>query len=198
MSDDGSALLVLGVLPSHDTRIAKTARARRDAARSSWLQHSAGILTKFVLSKAIESDERTDDIVVLSTNRSRCVCIALMQAWFAHATSTWPTAKFFGKTEDDIFLRADALAWELRRLPAAVPLWYGLFLWSSAGCWGGQFEDDPTFSAKTRTQLLRKEHKCPPAARPLAPSASHELDVRSAPLARSLARCAAPGEWLGR
>ena len=32
----------------------------------------------------------------------------------------------------------------------------------------------------------------------LAPSASHELDVRSAPLARSLARCAAPGEWLGR
>ena len=198
MANDESALLVLGVLPSHDSRIAKTARARRDAARASWLQNSAGVLTKFVLTKASQSDERTDDIVVLSTNRSRCVCIALVQAWFAHATSVWPTAKYFGKTEDDIFLRADALAWELRRLPAAAPLWYGLFLWSSAGCWGGQFEDDPTFSAKARAQLLRKEQKCPPAARPLAPSASHELDVRSAPLARSLARCAAPGEWLVR
>ena len=61
MANDDNALLVLGVLPSHDTRIAKTARARRDAARSSWLQNSADILTKFVLLHGTQPDERSVD-----------------------------------------------------------------------------------------------------------------------------------------
>ena len=87
-----------------------------------------------------------------------CWCAALLDAFFRHALSSWPTAAYIGKTEDDIFVALPALVWELDRLPAQQRLWWGLMAWTGSvdadeankrqGCWGGGFEDDPVLSDK--------------------------------------------------
>ena len=60
--------------------------------------------------------------------------------------------------------------------------------------WGGGFEDDPVLHAEGKT--LAKERGCPPGATPIAPSPTHEIDVRSSSLARVLAACDYPARWL--
>eukprot|EP00966_Prymnesium_polylepis_P078093 1810326-Prymnesium_polylepis.1 len=118
--------------------------------------------------------------------------------WFAHALAAWPAARFYGKTEDDIYVHLGLLQFELARLAAPL-LWLGLFQWSGngeagerAGCWGGAFEDDPLLGAKISQQLLGRESKCPNGAAPLTPAPSRELDVRSAGLAQTTAACSYP------
>ena len=60
----------------------------------------------------------------------------------------------------------------------------------TAGCWGGGFEEDVALEEKTTTKLLAAESKCVSRG-VLAPSPTHELDVRGRGLAVALAarRC---------
>ena len=151
--------------------------------------------------------EKHGDLVPLPTpSGSSCACHELTQRWFLHAVGHWATARFFGKVEDDVFVQLPALVWELARLPGGgvTPLWWGLFTWTgnggathpNVGCWGGQFEDDPRLSAKISRQLLGREHSCQDGASPLAPAPTHEIDIRSSHLARSVASCSYPAAWL--
>ena len=134
-----------------------------------------------------------------------CRCHELVHAWFAHAVESWPNARFVAKTEDDIFISLPALRFELARLPHADGLlWWGLMAWTGNGdldhlrdgCWGGQFEDDPTLSAKAVHATLSKERGCPVGARPMAPAPTHEIEVRGISLAHSIAACDFPRRWL--
>ena len=165
MASRDSPLLVLGVLPSEKQHVNWSSEVAR-AARSTWQTLPApSVLLRFVLRDEGEvSDERAGDIVrVPLPPRSTCLCAELTHAWFVHALRTWPTAKWYGKTEDHIYVQTTVLQWELERLPHAQPVWLGLFFYSSvggvrrpdAGCWGGQFEDDATASDQTTQQLVR-------------------------------------------
>jgi hypothetical protein len=146
------------------------------------------------------------DMVALKTpTGSACSCAELTHAWFTHARSRWPHARFVGKTEDDILVSLPAVLWELRRLPTdGRPIWWGLMVWTGngdvdhlrVGCWGGSFEDNPTVSAKGLRQTLGKERECPDGAKPLAPAPTHEIDIRSAALVREVSLCSYPNEWL--
>ena len=166
MASRDSPLLVLGVLPSEKQHVNWSSEVARAAARATWQTLPApSVLLRFVLRDEGEvSDERAGDIVrVPLPPRSTCVCAELTHAWFVHALRTWPTAKWYGKTEDHIYVQTSVLQWELERLPHAQPVWLGLFFYSSvggarhpdAGCWGGQFEDDATVSRKITQQLVR-------------------------------------------
>ena len=151
-----------------------------------------------------EASAHTSDLVLLPSapSGSSCACAELIHAWFAHALATWPAARYYGKTEDDVLIALPALLWELARLPFDRKLWWGLMAWTGngntdhprIGCWAGGFEDDPMHRSPSKT--LAKERGCPEGATPIAPSPTHELDVRSAPLARDMAACAYPAQWL--
>lgn len=149
--------------------------------------------------------EHGDDVVSLATpDGSACGCAELLRAWFAHALVHWPAAHFIGKTEDDVTISLHALRFELTRLAADRMLWWGLMAWTGngdiehprVGCWGGGFEDDPVLSAKGIKNTLAKERACPDGARPIAPSPTHEVDIRSVPLARAMSECTYPRRWL--
>jgi hypothetical protein len=159
--------------------------------------------------QAIEREQRVhgNDLALLDMpHGSLCSCSELVHAWFTFALERWPAARFFAKTEDDIFIALPRLFFDLLRLPAHLPLWYGLFVWTGStydtaatkpvGCWGGAFEDNPAMTGKGMRATLGKERGCPDGARPLAPAPTHELDLRSRPLAQALARCSYPGAWL--
>lgn len=208
-------LLVLGVLPSEDVNwSSRVASERRAAARETWLTLAAPkVLTRFALPDHVpprrrgEVEPDASDVVRLPLPpRSTCMCAELTHAWFSHALQAWPAAKWIGKTEDHVYVQTITLQWELERLPHANPLWLGLFYYASVGdastprtgCWGGQFEDDATASPKTQTALQGKESKCDKAGVPLVPSPSHELDLRTVPLARAIASCEYATEWLDR
>ena len=151
-----------------------------------------------------EAASGSNDLVHLrDTSQSVCTCAELTRAWFVHALSTWPHAKFYGKTEDDVLISLPALHWELLRLPGdRRHVWWGLMAWTGnggiehqrVGCWGGGFEDDPALDAEAKT--LAKERACPLGAAPIAPSPTHEIDVRSSSLALAFAGCEYPRQWL--
>ena len=224
-----SPLLALGILVSESSQDDwHVGVANRRAARRTWLQSPLprNFVYQFAIPAeeaaqrktlrrrlaepqrhhALEREKRGGDLVLLQVPGARtCSCAALVSAWFAHAMQRWPTAVYFGKTEDDILIALPPLLFELARLPAARPLWWGLMVWTGsmaidatkpAGCWGGAFEDDPMLTAKGVRQTLAKERGCPTAAQPLSPAPTHEADIRSAPLARLLDQCAYPGQWL--
>ena len=144
--------------------------------------------------------------VVDMPHNSLCGCSELVHAWFDHALERWPAARYYAKTEDDIYIALPRLSFDLARLPARLPLWYGLFVWTGAtydtaatkavGCWGGAFEDNPRMTAKGMRATLGKERGCPEGARPLAPAPTHELDLRSRALARALSQCSYVSQWL--
>ena len=155
-----------------------------------------------------ESANHGDVVTLPMPIGSTCTCAELTHAWFAHATATWPEARYYAKSEDDVYVQLPALAFELVRLPVrrvvADMLWWGLFAWTgngdvgfpNVGCWGGQFEDDPLFTPKGVRGLLAKERACPAGAQPLSPAPTHEIDVRSTALAHALARCTYATLWL--
>ena len=95
-----------------------------------------------------EQSKHRDLVPLHFRPRSACRCAESTHAWFSHALQPWPAARFFGETEDHVYVQTHMLQWELQRLPASAgSLWFGLFLWSSigddahprTGCWGGQF-----------------------------------------------------------
>ena len=208
-------LLVLGILPSdYSGKSGKSSKAHghQTAARKTWLANiPADVTIRFVLPE--ETPPRRlllaraggDDLITLKTDTSfSCTCAESTRAWFAHALATWPSARFIGKAEDDIMVSLPALRFELSRLDASKPIWWGLMAWTGngdeehprTGCWGGGFEDDPILSEKGIRGTLNKERSCPEGARPIAPSPTHEIDIRSAPLARSISACDYPTKWL--
>ena len=196
--------LILGVLPSDKTlEDPSFGQAARTAARRTWV-HAAprAVTVRFVVMPS-ESDSAFGDTVTLPPSNTSCKCALTVQRWFEHAVAVWPTAEWYGKTEDDIYVQSSVLHWELVRLPRDPMLWYGLMAWTGngdaqhpdTGCWGGQFEDDVTMSSKISQQLLGKERACPQSI-VMAPSPMHQLDVRGHGLATALAVCSYPHEWL--
>ena len=212
-------------------RAAATALANLRGAQRTWLSPAMAahgdIVCRFVRAAAVEEEEGGKAVqrrrrrrlalpttvdpaaphvaLQLPSRASSCGCASLTHAWFAHALTAWPGARFVGKTEDDIMISLPALNFELSRLLGSDrPLWYGLMAWTGngdigqprVGCWGGGFEDDPVLSAKGVRVTLGKERACPDGARPIAPAPMHEIDVRSASLAKSLAGCEYPRRWL--
>ena len=217
--------LVLGVLPSYKTFADPLfGHEARSAARRTWASASLRSVTlRFVVTPKMRRQlaqlqrrrslhqqesvgEPADTIVLPAANTSSCKCAATMHRWFAYALAAWPRAEWLGKTEDDVYVQLRALHWELTRLPHDPLVWYGLMAWTgngdaghprvgTAGCWGGGFEDDVTLEEKTTTKLLAAESKCVSRG-VLAPSPTHELDVRGRGLAVALAACTYPQEWL--
>ena len=115
-----SPLLVLGVLPSEKQHVNWSSEVARAAARATWQTLPApSVLLRFVLRDEGEvSDERAGDIVrVPLPPRSTCVCAELTHAWFVHALRTWPTAKWYGKTEDHIYVQTSVSSSRLTRRP---------------------------------------------------------------------------------
>ena len=117
----GSPLLVLGVLPSEKQHVNWSSEVARAAARATWQTLPApSVLLRFVLrDEGVEViDERAGDIVrVPLPPRSTCLCAELTHAWFVHALRTWPTAKWYGKTEDHVYVQTSVLQWELEPNP---------------------------------------------------------------------------------
>ncbi|KAL1522835.1 hypothetical protein AB1Y20_017804 [Prymnesium parvum] len=210
--------LVLGVLPSEKPRPLEweAHAARRASARASWLSlRPAAVLVRFVVERTVPHTKLRHEALLLERRRhadvvaltaegdvSGCLQAELLRLWFAHALEAWPHARYYGKTEDDIYVQLRLLHFDLARLSSPL-LWLGLFQWSGnsdaqarAGCWGGAFEDDVRFGAKVVQQLLMREHKCPSAATPITPAPSRELDVRSRALAVQGRACAYASAWL--
>jgi hypothetical protein len=129
-------LLALGVLPSSTSaRHLHDAAARRDAIRTTWLAAPLpSVITRFVLLESDDSDQHAGphgvrrkargrklaethaDVLRLPANTSACGCAELVHAWFSTALARWPNSRFYGKTDDDIYVRLPLLSWELRRL----------------------------------------------------------------------------------
>ncbi|KAL3930434.1 MAG: hypothetical protein SGPRY_001539, partial [Prymnesium sp.] len=201
-------LLALGVLPSERPRphVWELHFRRRAAARATWLTlRPRDVVVRFVVEhphpsasserrEALLSEEREhDDIASFRTdrgNRSTCLQGELVRWWFIHALTAHPGFRYYGKSEDDIYVHLGLLRFDLARL-AAPRLWLGLFQWSgngkgeagvSVGCFGGAFEDDPSFSPKREEKLLGQERR--------------ELDVRSSELVSICNTCSYPSEWL--
>ena len=215
-------LLVLGILPSDATvRGGRQAAQRiRHGAMQTWLQHATSdIVARFVYAApsadsgkrwrrrrlALPSASPSEQSVTLQTpNDSVCSCAELTLQWFAHALEVWPSARFYGKTEDDVMISLPALRFEVSRLAPDGRLWWGLMAWTGngdvdhprVGCWAGGFEDDPVLTPKGVRGTLGKERACPDGARPVAPSPTHEIDIRSGALARDMASCTYPRAWL--
>ncbi len=156
-----------------------------------------------------EASHHGDVLGLQTSSVSDCACLELLHAWYKHALDAWPKARFYGKTEDDVLINLPAMRFELvrlARLASVRPLWYGLMAWTGngdtehlgVGCWGGMFEDDPTLSPKAVRGTLSKEHGCANGAKPIVPAPTHEIDIRSASLARLLAAssCEYPRRWL--
>ena len=216
----GPPLLALGILPSkYHANHAADAMSHRRAARRTWLASPpAGVVWRFVLAPVAARrrqrrrlESTSDDVIELPTPlRSSCGCAELVHAWFSHALAHWPGVAYLGKTEDDIMVSLPAVLFDVRRLAsvnsAHAAVWYGLMAWTGnggvshprVGCWAGMFEDDPTLSAKGVRGTLGKERQCPDGARPVAPAPTHEIDIRSASLARLMVteQCAYPTAWL--
>lgn len=223
--------LVVGVLPAErpPQREWRVHADRRAAARKTWVAHAlaeADTTVRFVYEVApphgppgrrrmlslasVQSEldseaERHHDMLglTLGRNSSACVLAELTHAWFAHALRAWPSARYYAKTEDDVYVQVGLLRFDLARLSAPL-VWAGLFAWTGsgdeshyAGCWGGSFEDDPRFSPKIERGLLSKERGCPLGAKTLKPAPTHEIDVRSRGVASALAACSYPALWLG-
>ena len=219
--------LVLGVCPAERPGDWHVHASWRDFARATWVRSApSDVLVRFVLPRPLPvasgkqrrrgapkanatqleadiADEqlRHGDILQLDALSGPCAHAALLQSWFVTAVRHWPDALFYGRTEDDVYVQCTGLMYDLARVSARY-LWLGLFAWTGngegEGCWGGAFDDGAAYPAKTNAQLLAKERRCPASAAPLRPSPTHEIDVRSAPLARAFATCKHPVRWLER
>lgn len=231
-----SPLLVIGILPSDSSRRRGTAATCREHARATWLTAVTDeVVARFVHpipprsgrkkprrrltgQQGLEQTEEQrlqreasthGDVIGLPVpTATACTCHELVHAWFVHAVAHWPTARYIGKTEDDVFISLPALRFELARLPGSehghANVWWGLMAWTGngdlehlrAGCWGGGFEDDPMLTEKGMRKTVGMERGCAEGAKPLAPATTHEVDIRSSRLASSMASCDFPRRWL--
>lgn len=172
--------LCLGVIPSEKPKPFdwQVHADRRAAARSTWVTlQPSDFVVRFVVeddvprivkrNKQIAMESRHHgDIITLSAgfrNGSVCYNAELTARWFSHAVAAWPDARYFAKTEDDMYVNLALLRWDIVRIDAPM-LWAGLFQWygngdgsSRVGCWGGAFEDDPVHGPKRTKQVCRMQ-----------------------------------------
>ena len=123
-SDHGSdaPLLALGMV------IAPSNEAKRALVRRTMLQArcvlDGSVVFRFLVGCAAgggcrrESRPLREDTLALpsldgpevASHGPHCACTEKTFDWMQHALRTWPTAAFFGKTEDDTYVHLDGLA----------------------------------------------------------------------------------------
>lgn len=124
-------------------------RARRDNVRDvqrvfSGLGQAASIELRFVLARpqatsaqlqaVAEEQRRYQDMVYLNITESRFNCALKFLLWFAHCQTAFPSARFYAIADDDTFIQLAHFEADLRTIPAAGYVVWGLVMWSVKHC----------------------------------------------------------------
>ena len=82
---------------------------------------------------AAEARTHSDFVFVNSSDCAAWHRAAKVQAWFELAVARWPTATWYGKSEDDGLVRISALMRDLAALhPSTEPWYYGIMAWTGS------------------------------------------------------------------
>lgn len=208
--------LAIGVLSAPD------AHARRDSIRRTWVQDAtvsdSRVAVRFVLGRWPEACVRSaeaeaaahKDVMFVATHDcSLWYAAEKVHLWFKTALTTFPSAQWLAKSEDDTVLWPSAVLTDLLALSADTD-YYGSMSWQGscrrprkpwepevdcAGCYGGALINGPSLCrpslcrAASRTAVRCCQIGCPRSTR-MVPFAIGALDARRRSFARSIASCA--------
>ena len=129
MSRDDSVFLALGMVTAPESA------ARRDLVRKTMLASSravqeGSVVFRFLVGcgpgsgcKGPLNVHRKDMLALsaldgpaVSEHGPHCACIEKMGEWFKYALRQWPSAQYYGKTEEDAYVHIDGIVHELIKL----------------------------------------------------------------------------------